>query len=310
MKTRIYTHSSGLNHDTGNNHPECAARLETLNSMIDDLPDKIFEKVSPPKINHNQIVRAHSSGYLDQLESKGTTTESIVMDGGDTIMSSGSLDAAYHAAGAVCQAADDIASGDAMRVFCMNRPPGHHAEPDHAMGFCFLNNIFLGALQAKSKGFEKIAIVDFDVHHGNGTDSMTRNCDGGIFFVSSHEWPLFPNTGNPENNIPEVILNVTLPNRSGSSFFRQKYKTEIFPALEKFSPDILMISAGFDGHKDDHLSTLMLEDDDYDWVMRHLIKIANTHSAGRIISVLEGGYNLEVLERCVGSHIKALSETG
>lgn len=309
MKTRIYTHPSGLQHNTGDGHPERIARLETLLELAEELPDTIFEKVSCPSAQDSQILRAHTESYLDSLKSKNAEEEMMVLDGGDTMMSPGSLEAAYHAAGAVCQAVKDVSEGQLKRAFCMNRPPGHHAEPDHAMGFCYFNNVFLGALQARSEGFEKIAIVDFDVHHGNGTDTMTRlHSREDIFFVSSHEWPLFPNTGNPNDNIKNMIMNETLPSRSGSAYFRQIYETKIFPALESYSPDILFISAGFDAHKNDALSTVELENEDYDWISKNLVEISNNHCDGRIISVLEGGYNLQALKDCVKLHLLALSE--
>ncbi len=304
-KLQIYTHPSGLAHDTGPSHPERPDRLRVLIDLFSEKPFNALKQVEALKARREWIARAHDESYIESIHKAAPKTDSIMLDA-DTVMSPATLDAALHAAGAPCQAVEDIASGKTQRAFCAMRPPGHHAEPNMPMGFCIFNNIFIGARHAQDQcGFKKIAIVDFDVHHGNGTETMTRHAEN-IFFVSSHQAPLWPGTGNPRDNIDGQILNVTLNAGDGSDAFRKLYEREVFPALNDFKPDLLMISAGFDAHKDDPLAGLSLVEDDYAWVTIELVKIANRHAKSRIVSVLEGGYNLEALKSSAAAHLNEL----
>jgi acetoin utilization deacetylase AcuC-like enzyme len=305
MKTTIYTHNSGLNHDTGFSHPERAERLTAVFSVLDGSAYAPLPRGDVYAASEEQILRAHPMHYIDHIRDSVPDRGHAQIDD-DTILSPGSWAAALHAAGAVCAAVDDVATGKTTRAFCAMRPPGHHAEPATSMGFCLFNNIFIGARHAQeAHGLQKIAIVDFDVHHGNGTDAMTRRHNGSILFISTHQYPLWPMTGLEEDN-DESVLNFTLPPDSGSERFRTLYENKVFPALNRFAPDLLMISAGFDAHRDDPLAQLNLTEDDFTWVTRELAAIANTHCKGQVISVLEGGYNLDALKTCVDAHLSAL----
>lgn len=297
----IYTHYSGLNHDTGPGHPECPERLQTLLNLF---TEKNWPTITAREAEYEWIARAHPERYIDALQDLMPEDGLAYIDG-DTVASPGTWEAALHAAGSVCHAVEDIIENKTTRAFCAVRPPGHHAEPTRANGFCFFNNIFIGALHAQSLGLAKIAIVDFDVHHGNGSEAMARLHDN-VFYISSHQWPLFPGTGAAEDQVPSRVFNLPLPAGTGSQKFRAVYQAEIFPALEDFKPDLLMISAGFDAHRDDPLAQMELTEDDFEWVTAELCKIADRHCSGRVISVLEGGYNLDALKRSVESHIKAL----
>ena len=198
MKTTVYTHPAGLAHDTGISHPERGERLQVLQQLLEHEDFRDLDIVEPDKATDKQLARAHTADYIDYVRESSPEMDRIYLDYGDTVMSPGSLDAALYAAGAVCRAVDDVLTFKTRRAFCMNRPPGHHAEPDRALGFCLFNSIFIGAMQAIAQyDCNKIVIVDFDVHHGNGTDSMTRQ-EEHAFYISTHEWPLFPGTGNPE----------------------------------------------------------------------------------------------------------------
>lgn len=306
MKTTIYKHKSGLSHNTGFSHPENAHRLEVLLSLINEAPFSSLPRKDAKPASEETLCLAHPYYYvqrvLDSLPDRGHAR----LDG-DTILSPGSWQAAVEAAGAVCDAVDDIISGQTIRAFCLTRPPGHHAEPAKSMGFCLFNNIFIGARHAQERhGIPKVAIVDFDVHHGNGTDVMTRNHDGSILFASTQQSFLWPATGLEEDNEP-CVMNFGLPQNSGSDFFRTTYEKKIFPVLEDFKPDLLMISAGFDAHRSDPLAQINLETEDYGWITQKLCDIADRHAGGRIVSVLEGGYDPQALRESAAAHLSALA---
>jgi acetoin utilization deacetylase AcuC-like enzyme len=229
-----------------------------------------------------------------------------------------SLEAAMDAAGAVCRAVSDVCDGQTKRAFCAVRPPGHHATTTQAMGFCLFNNIFVCAQYALHQcDIKKVAIIDFDVHHGNGTDEMTRrmlkrlkNDDSSpILFISSHQFPFYPGSGGPKDNIEGAILNIPLAAGTGSQAFRAAYEQTVFPALYAFDPELIMLSAGFDAHKDDPLGELELEEDDFAWVSEKICAIADKDGGackGRVVSVLEGGYNLGALKSAARAHLQAL----
>lgn len=306
-KLCIYTHPSALEHDTGFSHPENIARITALNETIKSSLLSHIPLVTAPAATEDQILLAHSYGYLSHVRSLIPEKGHSQIDN-DTIVSPGSYDAALRAAGAVCQAVDDVMESKVKAGFSLMRPPGHHAEPELSMGFCLFNSIFIGARHAQEKhGAAKVAIVDFDVHHGNGTDSMARRHDGSILFVSTHQYPLWPMSGLEEDN-DETVLNFTMPPGSGPDIFRKLYNDKVLPALDAFAPDLLMISAGFDAHRLDPLAQLNLETEDFSWVTSALKYIADRHCEGRIVSVLEGGYNLEALTSSVAAHLAALCE--
>lgn len=305
MITTVYTDSSALKHDTGFSHPERAERIGAILEVLASPPFTDLPRGNITPATEEQILLAHRYDYIERLQDAIPDKGHAQVDA-DTILSPASWSAAEHAAGAVCSAVDDIVSGKTTRAFCAMRPPGHHAEPDKSMGFCLFNNIFIGARHAQEKhGVEKIAIIDFDVHHGNGTDTMARRHDGSILFISTHQYPLWPMTGIEDDN-EEAVLNFTLPPESGSERFRTLYETKVFPEIERFKPDLIMISAGFDAHRLDPLAQLNLEDEDFAWVTEKLCEIANRHCGGKVVSVLEGGYNLEALKGSVAAHLSAL----
>jgi acetoin utilization deacetylase AcuC-like enzyme len=247
----------------------------------------------------------HTEDHLFGIEDK-LPEDGHVYLGGDTVICPQSLEAAYEAAGAACQAIDDIMTEDIKRGFCATRPPGHHAEPHKPMGFCLFNNIAIAAKHAQNRfGLSKIAIIDFDVHHGNGTDSFARQ-SGGIFYLSSHQAPFYPGTGFEKDNIADRIMNKELRAGDGSESFRKIYTDSIFPAIDAYKPALILISAGFDAHSDDPLAQINLTEDDFSWVTHELCALANTHSQGRILSILEGGYNLDVLKSSLNAHLCAL----
>lgn len=299
---RLYSHPCFLKHDTGPGHPERAARLEALFVLFDE---KGWSYTTAHEADIKQIARAHDPRYIDKIEMATPDCGYAAADA-DTVLSPGSWEAALHAAGAVCQAVDDILSSAVLRAFCAVRPPGHHAFPDHAEGFCLFNNIFIGALHAQyTHDLKRIAILDFDVHHGNGSDAMARTHEG-VFYASTHQWPLYPGTGLPESNVPGRIINTPLNPGDGSAAFRAAWSEKIFPELDKFAPELIFISAGFDAHKNDPLAQINLEDDDFGWITREIVKAADRHCGGRIVSVLEGGYDLPALTSGAAAHLDAL----
>ncbi len=306
MKTTIYTHDSALTHDTGAHHPEQMARMATLMSLFDSLPFDKFSRSSAPCAPMEYLLYAHRMDYIQAIKDAIPPTGIFDLNG-EVVLSPGTWHAALHAAGGVCRAVDDVVSGKTRRAFCAMRPPGHHALADKAMGFCLFNNVFIAARHAQIKyGLHKIAIVDFDVHHGNGTDAMTRAHDGSVLFISTHQYPLWPMSGLPEDNEP-CVQNWTFPPGTDSALFRKTYDERVIPALNAFKPELILISAGFDAHRDDPIGGMNLTEDDYDWVTRALCTVANESAGGKVISVLEGGYDLNALKSCTAAHLNALA---
>lgn len=308
MRTLYYSHPDFLLHETGIGHPECSDRLRSIEKSLSASEFSRLIRQSPPLGTEEQIRLIHPQSHIDAI------LGAIPERGGqhyldhDTVLSSGSKQAAFRAVGAVCDAVDNILTDKADTAFCAIRPPGHHAEPQQAMGFCLFNNIAIAANYAlQYYRLERVAIVDFDVHHGNGTQTAFYN-QPKILYVSSHEMPHYPGTGYPTETGVGNIINVPLAAGDSSIEFRQKYNNIILPALKKFKPDLLLISAGFDAHKDDPLASVMLVEDDFKWLTQELMIIANSSCKGRIISALEGGYNLKALAASVALHVKALME--
>jgi len=306
VKTLYYSHPDFLFHETGIGHPECADRLRSIEKALSAPEFSGLIRQSPPLGTEQQIRLIHPRFHIDAiLKAIPEQGEHYYLDH-DTVLSSGSRQAAFRAVGAVCDAVDKILTGKADNAFCAIRPPGHHAEPQLAMGFCLFNNIAIAANYARQHHqLERIAIVDFDVHHGNGTQAAFYD-QPNVLYASSHQMPHYPGTGHPAETGVGNIINVPLAAGDSGIEFRRKYKSIILPALKNFKPELLLISAGFDAHKDDPLASIMLVEDDFKWITLELMSIANSSCKGRIISALEGGYNLKALAASVAIHVRTL----
>jgi acetoin utilization deacetylase AcuC-like enzyme len=304
----IFTHPSCLEHDPGPGHPECRERLEAVLAALDEPRFAAIERREAPRAGRSQLAAAHATALIDALEASAPRTGRIRIDA-DTAMSPASLEAALRAAGAVCAAVDAVVAGPVRRAFCAVRPPGHHATRDTAMGFCLFNSVAVGARHAqRAYGFERIAVVDFDVHHGNGTQDVFWD-DPAVLYASSHQAPLYPGTGRPdERGASGNVVNATLPPGSGSSEFRAAWREIVLPALNAFKPELVLVSAGFDAHRLDPLANLDLTTEDYGWITRELTDLAERHARGRIVSSLEGGYSLTALRESTRAHCEALFE--
>ncbi len=304
MPSAYITHPDCIRHEMGSLHPECPERLSAINDQLLITGYLNFmDSYDAPLATLEQIGRAHSSLYVQELIAQAPTDGYQQVDP-DTKMNPYTITAALRAAGAAIQATDLVLQGAASNAFCCVRPPGHHAEHDAAMGFCFFNNVAVGIRHALDvHGIQRIALIDFDVHHGNGSEDIFRG-DDRVMMCSIFEKDLYPFTGEflPEQR----MINVGIPTRSKSDVFREAVETYWIPALEGFKPEMIYISAGFDAHREDDMGNLGLVESDYEWVTKKLVAIANTYSSGRIISCLEGGYVLSPLARSVAAHIKVL----
>ena len=304
-KTALVTHEECLQHLTPPGHPEQVARLEYI---LEALKDVNLLRVSAPMAADDDILRIHPREHINYLQDSVPETGFKSLDG-DTYISSGSLTAAYRAAGGVLRAVDLVLSGEAKNAFAAVRPPGHHAETLSAMGFCLFGNIALGVKHALDfHGLKKVAVIDFDVHHGNGTQEILWDESRCLTFTSQ-QIPLWPGTGTEEeqgnyNN----IVNIPLPPRSTGALMRQKYEALVFPVLQNFEPELILISAGFDAHEADPLAELNWSTEDFSWLTERLCKIAEECCEGRLVSTLEGGYDLEALADSVKVHVKKLCE--
>ncbi|MGH8212807.1 MAG: histone deacetylase family protein [Rhodanobacteraceae bacterium] len=300
---RLYTHPACLQHDPGSGHPESPARLRAVLEALDDPRFMNIERVEAPRITREQLLRVHDAEYVDGIFAN--EGHSLRLDP-DTVMSPGSLEAAMRAAGAVCAAVDDVMDGKTQRAFCAVRPPGHHATRDTAMGFCIFDSIAVGAAYAMERhGLERVAIIDFDVHHGNGTQDIFWN-ESRVLYLSSHQMPLYPGTGSPNERGAGNILNAPLPPGAGSREFRAAWDEILLPALDAHRPQLLLVSAGFDAHRNDSLAQLQLDTDDYAWITQRLCALPGTHARGRVVSALEGGYDLAALRECTAAHVAAM----
>ena len=300
------SHDECLAHDTGGLHPETAERLEAIsNQLIMSGLDYVVLRYDAPKATRDQLHRVHTEAHVDRVFRAAPECGMIEIDG-DTVMSPGTLDAALRAAGAGVMAVDLVMAEEANPVFCAVRPPGHHAERDRAMGFCLFNNVAVAAAHALvAHGLSRVAIVDFDAHHGNGTEDIFAE-EPRVLYCSSFQHPFYPFTGH-ESDSPNLV-GVPLPAGTGSIAFREAVAEHWFPALDAFRPEFLLISAGFDAHVLDDMSSLALVEADYGWLTEQLVAIARRHSGGRIVSVLEGGYEPGALARSVVAHLKALMD--
>lgn len=306
MTTLFYSHPACETHDPGPLHPENPGRLKAIMKKLDSPEFSPLIRREAPYAEHQQIARVHPESFVQALLAAVPASDERMIDA-DTVLSSGSGEAALRAAGAVVSAVDAVMAGEADNAFCAVRPPGHHAEPAQAMGFCLFNNVAVGALQARAvHGCKRVAVVDFDVHHGNGTQAMFWD-DPDLLYASTHQAPFYPGTGaGDEQGVDGNIVNVPLPAGAGSAAFREAMKGVIIPALNDFQPDFLMISAGFDAHAEDPLAGLNLVEEDYAWATQQLMEVARSTCGGRLVSVLEGGYDHQALARSVAAHVRTL----
>ncbi len=304
--TTAYVHHADCNlHDMGSGHPECPARLDAIHDhlLATGLLDHLLD-VTAPAATREQLGRVHDARYLDAIEAISPKRGVIHLDP-DTAMNSHTYHAALHAAGAVVKATDLVMSGEIENAFCGVRPPGHHATRARAMGFCFFNNVAVGAAHALEKhGLERVAIVDFDVHHGNGTEDIFAS-DPRVMMVSTFQHPFYPYSGI--EGCSDRMVNVPLPAYSAGAEFRKAVEEHWLPALDTFRPQMIFISAGFDAHRDDDMASLGLLEADYAWVTGQMLEVARRDAGGRIVSTLEGGYDLNALARSVAAHLRGLS---
>lgn len=301
-----------LEHDTGAGHPERAERLKAILRHLEGTD--LWERLRPLEIGRSPedwILKVHDARHLHfvrESSKKGTS----ILDQGDTRVSSRSFEVAEFAVGAALAAVDAVMAGPLQSVFCAVRPPGHHAEPDRAMGFCLFNNVAIASRYAQEKhGVERVAIVDWDVHHGNGTQKTFYD-DPTVFYISLHQYPFYPGTGSrSETGTGKgkgFTLNLPMPAGSGEEDYLAAFRQEIIPALDNYRPDLIIISAGFDAHKDDPLANINLTEESFAAMTAMLKDSAARHSGGRIVSVLEGGYDLQALARSVEAHLRSLAE--
>lgn len=307
MKVALYTHAACLQHDPGPGHPESPARLSAVLASLDEPRFADLDRIEAPAASREQLARVHTTALVESVLDRAPATGRRQLDP-DTAMSPGSAAAALRAAGALCAAVDAACGTGARRAFCAVRPPGHHATADTAMGFCLFNNVAVGAAHAMAApGLRRVAIVDFDVHHGNGTQDIFER-DARVMYVSTHQWPLYPGTGAETETGAGNLLNVPLAAGTGSDAFRAACRERVLPALEAFAPELVLVSAGFDAHAGDPLAGLRLATDDYAWITRELVAIADRHAQGRLVSTLEGGYDLAALAESAAAHVAALME--
>jgi acetoin utilization deacetylase AcuC-like enzyme len=304
MQTLIMHHDDCRRHDTGQRHPESSARIEAVMKALTDV--RGIEKLPAPLATPEQVTRVHDSGFWRSMAEADLSDGPVFLDP-DTIMGAGSLDAALRGSGAACFALDQIYAGKAKNAYCVIRPPGHHAESATAMGFGLINHVASAARHAQAvHQAERVAILDFDVHHGNGSQEVFENSPD-ILFISSHQIPLYPGTGYPDETGCGNILNLPLTAGSDGSEFRAVWTTLGLPALHSFEPDLILVSAGFDAHADDPLGQVQLQDEDFGWLTRDIAAYAGECCDGRLVSVLEGGYNLKALASSSRAHVAALT---
>ena len=299
---RVYTHPDCLGHQPGEGHPESPARLAAVTGALRDAFPALDWREAPLAAIE-AIERVHAPELVARVMS--ATGQSLRLDA-DTVMSPGSAHAALRACGAAVAAVDAVLSGATRRAFCAVRPPGHHATADTAMGFCLFNAVAVAAAHAlAAHGLARVAIADFDVHHGNGTQAIFDQ-DPRVLYLSSHQSPLYPGTGQASENGVGNVVNAPLAPGVGGQGFRAAWRDHLLPALEAFTPQLVLVSAGFDGHRLDPLADLGLEAEDYGWIGAELGASADRHAAGRLVSLLEGGYSLTALRECSVAHLRGL----
>lgn len=306
MATALFTHDTCRLHEISPGHPEQPARIAAVTDQLKQ--DKLFDQLvhnEAPLVELNHLARAHGNSYVDHVVQSSPAQGSVQLDP-DTAMNAYSLEASRRAAGAGVEAVKQVVGGKVTNAFCAVRPPGHHAEREKAMGFCFFGSVAVAAYYAiESLGVEKVAILDFDVHHGNGTEDLVYE-DDRILFCSSFQHPFYPGYYRP--SVAGSLVNVPLSAGTGSDDFRSAINQTWLPEIEDFAPDLVIVSAGFDAHSQDPLASLELGDDDFEWITREIATLADKHANGRIVSMLEGGYSLEALGRSASRHVRVLQE--
>jgi acetoin utilization deacetylase AcuC-like enzyme len=315
MATLLLTHPSFINHDTGPGHPERPDRMRAIDKvLVHEVFNPLVRAEAPLRDDvEEQILLAHPKDHLDRMKGAVEVVrqrgQSIHIDG-DTVVSPGTWEAVIRAVGAGLEAVDHVMTGKQANAFCQVRPPGHHAEADRAMGFCMFSNAAIAGFYARKKhGAERVAVIDFDVHHGNGTQDIFWS-DKDMFYGSTHQMPLFPGTGALSETGVGNVWNAPLREGDDGEVFREAFSSRILQPLHNFGPDLIIISAGFDAHKRDPLGGLRLVEADYLWATEAVAKVANAHCHGRIVSMLEGGYDLEALAKSVGVHVRTLMDVG
>jgi acetoin utilization deacetylase AcuC-like enzyme len=307
MATALFTDPSFEHHRPPQGHPERPARIIAVQEALGAAEFGSLERYAVREATDAELALVHPQRYLAAIVA-ALPAEGFVMLDGDTAMSPGSLSAARRGTGAVLEAVDAVMGGRNENAFCAVRPPGHHAEPARAMGFCLFNNVAVAAQHAKARhGAERVAVVDFDVHHGNGTQAAFWN-EPSLLYASTHQMPLYPGTGSAgeAGANGQNIVNAPLPPGADGVAFRSAMKDRILPAVRRFKPDLLLVSAGFDAHRRDPLAQLALESEDFTWITMELIALAEECCAGRLVSALEGGYDLDALAECTAAHVRAL----
>ena len=305
MTTAFITHSDCLKHETPPGHPEQVARLKYILEATKDLD---LLRIEAPLATQKNVLSVHPQSHIDFINASSPEHGTRPLDG-DTHMSPGTISAAYRAAGGAVCAVDTVLSGKAKNAFVAVRPPGHHAEAQVPMGFCLFGNIAIAAKHALDfHKLSKVVVVDFDVHHGNGTQDLLWN-EPRALTITSHQMPLWPGTGRPEERGEyDNVLNLPLPPNSDGSYMRSMYREKVFSRIRSFSPDLILLSAGFDAHIDDPLAELKWEVDDFAWITREVCNLATDCCSSRVVSILEGGYNLDALAACTKAHIENLIE--
>ena len=310
MSTLLLTHPCFVGHDTGAGHPERPDRMRAITKALErkEYSDLLREEAPLRDDVEMQIALAHPRELIDALKDARPGAGQTIHIDGDTVMSAGTWEAAMRAVGAGLRGVDAVMDKQSgvRNVFCQVRPPGHHAETRRPMGFCLFNSIAIAALYAQAKhGAERVAVIDFDVHHGNGTQDIFWSAKD-LLYASTHQMPLYPGTGALSERGGGNIWNAPLRPNDGGEQFRDAFESRILPALHNFAPDLVLISAGFDAHADDPLANLRLQEPDFGWATEALLKVADVHAGGRLVSMLEGGYDLNALARSVAVHVTKL----